>query len=162
MARSAHKICLAKTKTLSDEVIRLNKVISLLESKINERYLPVFEYHTKELAKEDNKNTKLTLALYDSVRAYNGLALLNKNAEELDIDTSEWVLPESSEIEKFIVKGEVMESGKVKYRMKPKEYTVDEIDYKTQLAKLDLKDPKYLRFKDFLKTLMTEEEKSGK
>ncbi len=55
----------------------------------------------------------------NSIRAYNGLIQMQKSAEELGIDTKNFILPEE-DVEKFkdyefAVNGKVLESGKTSY-----------------------------------------------
>jgi len=60
----------------------------------------------------------------NAVRAYNGVVQLQKSAEDLGIDTKNFVLPEEDQAKwrdyQFSVNGKLLESGRTAYQVKVK------------------------------------------
>ena len=78
-----------------------------------------------ELTKANKEELKKVWAdRNESIRAYNGLVQMQKSAEDLGIDTKNFVLPEEDQAKwrdyQFSVNGKVLESGRTAYQVKVK------------------------------------------
>ena len=107
----------------SDTILFLKADLTVLREVQETYYDRIIEW--VEVVKNKDKELKKVWSDRNSaVRAYNGLIQLQKSAEDLGIDTKNFVLPEEDKAKwrdyQFSVNGKLLESGRTAYQVKVK------------------------------------------
>ena len=107
----------------SDTILFLKADLTVLREVQETYYDRIIEW--VEVVKNKDKELKKVWSDRNSaVRAYNGLIQLQKSAEDLCIDTKNFVLPEEDKAKwrdyQFSVNGKLLESGRTAYQVKVK------------------------------------------
>jgi len=107
----------------SDTILFLKADLTVLREVQETYYDRIIEW--VEVVKNKDKELKKVWSDRNSaVRAYNGLIQLQKSAEDLGIDTKNFVLPEEDQAKwrdyQFSVNGKLLESGRTAYQVKVK------------------------------------------
>ena len=107
----------------SDTILFIKADLTVLREVQETYYDRIIEW--VEVVKNKDKELKKVWSDRNSaVRAYNGLIQLQKSAEDLGIDTKNFVLPEEDKAKwrdyQFSVNGKLLESGRTAYQVKVK------------------------------------------
>jgi len=107
----------------SDTILFLKADLTVLRD-IQETYYDRIIEWVEVVKNKDKELKKVWSDRNNAVRAYNGLIQLQKSAEDLGIDTKNFVLPEEDKAKwrdyQFSVNGKLLESGRTAYQVKVK------------------------------------------
>ncbi len=107
----------------SDTILFLKADLTVLRD-IQETYYDRIIEWVEVVKNKDKELKKVWSDRNNAVRAYNGLIQLQKSAEDLGIDTKNFVLPEEDQAKwrdyQFSVNGKLLESGRTAYQVKVK------------------------------------------
>jgi len=107
----------------SDTILFLKADLTVLRD-IQETYYDRIIEWVEVVKNKDKELKKVWSDRNSAVRAYNGLIQLQKSAEDLGIDTKNFVLPEEDKAKwrdyQFSVNGKLLESGRTAYQVKVK------------------------------------------
>ena len=107
----------------SDTILFLKADLTVLRE-VQETYYDRIVEWVEVVKNKDKELKKVWSDRNSAVRAYNGLIQLQKSAEDLGIDTKNFVLPEEDKAKwrdyQFSVNGKLLESGRTAYQVKVK------------------------------------------
>ena len=107
----------------SDTILFLKADLTVLREVQETYYDRIIEW-VEVVKNKDKELKKVWSDRNNAVRAYNGLIQLQKSAEDLGIDTKNFVLPEEDKAKwrdyQFSVNGKLLESGRTAYQVKVK------------------------------------------